>query len=83
MKNNQTKKDKYMVQTILLDDIINYFPKIANKSYKKAIMKIDIEGYEPFAFKSSKNLFSLIDIEIIFMEWGLFSKDVINNFFYI
>ena len=65
-----------MVETILLDDIIRYLPKNMNRTYSKAIMKIDIEGYEPYAFKTAKNLFSLIEIEIIFMEWGLFSKDV-------
>ena len=43
---NQTyqknENDKYLVETILFDDIVDHFPK--NRQYKQAILKIDIEG---------------------------------------
>ena len=39
--------------------------------YKQAILKIDIEGFEPFAFQHAAKLFDAIDIQIIFMEWGI------------
>ncbi len=43
---NQTyeknEDDKYLVETILFDDIVAHFPK--NRQYKQAILKIDIEG---------------------------------------
>lgn len=34
-------------------------------------MKIDIEGNEPYALSHSSELFTLLDIRVIFMEWGL------------
>jgi FkbM family methyltransferase len=69
-----TKSDlatnKYLVETIIFDDIIEYLPKMDNKMpYKKAIMKIDIEGFEPYALANATQLFKLIDIRVIFMEW--------------
>lgn len=33
-------------------------------------MKIDIEGYEPYALSHASKLFDKIDIRVIFMEWG-------------
>jgi hypothetical protein len=38
----KNEDDKYLVETILFDDIVAHFPK--NKQYKQAILKIDIEG---------------------------------------
>jgi FkbM family methyltransferase len=69
-----TKSDlatnKYLVETIIFDDIIEYLPKMDNNmAYKKAIMKIDIEGFEPYALANATQLFKLIDIRVIFMEW--------------
>lgn len=85
------KNDKYLVETILLDDIIDYLPiKRDQKNKKKAILKIDIEGLEPFAFENANVLFDTIDIRVIYMEWGtmLFDTKRYNkifkmvNFFY-
>lgn len=85
------KNDKYLVETILLDDIIDYLPiKRDQKNKKKAILKIDIEGLEPFAFEHANVLFDTIDIRVIYMEWGtmLFDTKRYNkifkmvNFFY-
>ncbi|CAF0929306.1 unnamed protein product [Brachionus calyciflorus] len=65
------KKDKYMVETILFDDITDHIPKKENgDEYKKAVMKIDIEGFEPYAFMNAGRLFDRLDIRVIFMEWG-------------
>lgn len=65
------QSNKYLVETILFDDIVSYLPK---RSTNKAILKIDIEGYEPYAFQYSKNLFRELEIEIILMEWGKFGQ---------
>ncbi|CAF0856828.1 unnamed protein product [Brachionus calyciflorus] len=67
------EKDKYMVETILFDDLIDYLPKKQNgEEYSKAILKIDIEGFEPYAFQNASKIFDRLDIRIIFMEWGNF-----------
>ena len=65
--------NKYLVETIVFDDIIPYLPfknESSKENYKKAILKIDIEGFEPYAFGHAEQLFSVIDIRIIFMEWA-------------
>jgi FkbM family methyltransferase len=63
--------DKYMVSSILLDDLVDNIPinKFTNKKYEKAIMKIDIEGFEAYAFQSARRLLNSLDIRVIFMEW--------------
>ena len=33
-------------------------------------MKIDIEGLEPYVIPMARNLFSILNIQVIFMEWG-------------
>ncbi|CAF1003698.1 unnamed protein product [Brachionus calyciflorus] len=64
------QKDKYLVETILFDDLIEFLPNQPNGSpYKKGILKIDIEGFEPYAFESAHKMFNLIDFQVIFMEW--------------
>jgi hypothetical protein len=32
-------------------------------------MKIDIEGFEPYAFLNAKRLFDALDFRLIYMEW--------------
>ena len=74
------KKDennKYLVETILFDDIVPYLPyknDTIKERFKKAILKIDIEGFEPFAFENASLLFDTLDIRIIYMEWGNLPK---------
>jgi FkbM family methyltransferase len=74
------KKDennKYLVETILFDDIVPYLPyknDTTKERFKKAILKIDIEGFEPFAFENASLLFDTLDIRIIYMEWGNLPK---------
>jgi len=71
------KNNKYLVETILFDDIVPYLPyrnDSTKEKFKKAILKIDIEGFEPFAFEHASLLFDTLDIRIIFMEWGNLPK---------
>ena len=83
--------NKYLVETILMDDLIDYIPlNKYGKRHEKAIIKIDIENFEPYAFSNCKKLFALYNIQRIFMEWGNLIKHaelglLINNmldFFY-
>ena len=68
---NKNSSHTSLVDTILLDDLIPYLPKQADgSSFKKAIIKIDIEGHEPFVFQNASKLFDLLDVQLIQMEWG-------------
>ena len=70
LKINQNKKSMN-IKTITLDDLIFIIPKQSNgDEFKEAILKIDIEGYEPYAFKSAKKLFEKLNFNIILMEWN-------------
>ena len=74
------KTNRYLVETIFFDDIVPYIPKKEGKyKYKKAIMKIDIEGSEPFAFQHAQILFDTLEIVIIQMEWGYLLNKGNNN----
>jgi FkbM family methyltransferase len=83
---------KYFVHTILFDDIVEYMPlNKKNNKFKKAIMKIDIEAYEPYAFQHATKLFDQIEICVIFMEWEHIKqksylakeREDLLNFFYV
>ncbi len=69
--------NKYLVETILFDDIVAYLPfknEITKEKYKQAILKVDIESFEIFAFEHASNLFDTLDIRFVFMEWGFMTK---------
>ena len=51
------------VETILMDDLLGVI------TFRKAIMKIDVEGHEIRAFAKSDLLFKKILISLILMEW--------------
>lgn len=51
------------VSTVYLDDILPHV------SFKRAIMKMDIEGYEHRAILKGSELFAKIDIPYVFMEF--------------
>ena len=51
------------VPTILMDDLVNVV------DFRRAIMKIDIEGQEVAALLHSVQLFNKVDIPVIIMEW--------------
>lgn len=64
------KHAKYFVDTIRLDDLVELISSDDTlKDYNKAIMKIDIEAYEPIAFRKAAKLFDALDIRLVFMEW--------------
>ena len=50
-------------ETILMDDLL----EVTN--FKRAIVKIDIEGHEHRAFMHSAALFAKVRVTYIFMEW--------------
>jgi hypothetical protein len=67
--------NEYLVETILMDDLVDQIPLNANgQRFTKAILKIDIEGSEPFAFQHAGKFFDALDIQVIFMEWGNLPK---------
>ncbi|RMZ97667.1 hypothetical protein BpHYR1_024946 [Brachionus plicatilis] len=72
---DREENDRYAVKTIVFDDILQVIPKQANgKEYEKAILKIDIEGFEPYAFARSRKAFERFDFLLILMEWHQMNK---------
>ena len=75
-------KNKYILRTIELDDLILILPE----NVQEAIIKIDIEGNEIKAFKKAKKLFDRVKFHAVFIEWmgknrpSLFKENEINNF---
>jgi FkbM family methyltransferase len=70
---NEEFTDKYLTNTILFDDIVRVIQeneRRTGKVYTKAVLKIDIEGHEIYAFEHAEKLFQAISIEMVFMEWG-------------
>ena len=51
------------VQTIYLDDILPLM------NFSRAIMKIDVEGFEPRVILSAEKIFDAVSIPLIHMEW--------------
>ena len=78
LQSTRNKSNKYLVKTILFDDIIPYIPSKNNKneSFTKAVLKIDIEGFEPFAFQNAQKLLDTLDILSIHMEWYTIMKEL-------
>ena len=63
---NKDENNKYLVETILFDDIVPHLPS----GFRHALIKIDIEGFEPYAFENADILFEVLDVRVVFMEWG-------------
>lgn len=64
-------KKEFLVKTIIFDDIIKYIPvKNGINSYRKAIMKLDLDGFEVLAIQNASLLFDHLEILVIYMEWG-------------
>lgn len=57
------KHDVNAVKSILMDDLLEVI------TFKRAILKIDIEGHEYEGFQHAEKLFMTIDFPIVFMEW--------------
>jgi len=61
--------DRYLVETIYMDDLVDVLPRRADGSeFTDAIVKIDIEGFEPFAFVHAEKLLRKLNVNVIFME---------------
>ena len=69
-RQNFTGDQKYLIETILIDDLVDYIPLNYKLKRPKSVMKIDIEGFEAIAFQRAKRLFDSVDFCVIFMEWG-------------
>ncbi|CAF0885942.1 unnamed protein product [Brachionus calyciflorus] len=71
------ENDKFLTETITLEDLIDVIPsKFDGTKYQKALIRFDIEGYEPYAFKRAQSLFNEMDVQVIFMEWMHFPRYV-------
>lgn len=57
-------KNMKVVKAIHLNDLLSV------TDFKRAILKIDIQGSEAAAFEYADLLFSALDIEYVFMEWS-------------
>ena len=68
-------EQKFLAETIIFDDLIDYIPS----KYKCSVIKIDIEGLEPYAFRYSSKFFKKYDVKFIAMEWGMFTNYVNVN----
>ena len=60
------------VKTILMNDILPFV------KFKKAIIKIDIQGFEHLAFQHAEKLFDAVYIPYILMEWGIINHHYIS-----
>jgi len=62
---------EYDIKTITFDDILYFIPEIRKKQkfFSQTIMKVDMNGLEPYAFSRVYRLFSLLDVKILFMNW--------------
>ena len=54
------------IETITLDDLVSIYPLF----FKRAILKMDIEGFEALAFANASLLFNRTEIPAIYMEFG-------------
>ena len=64
--NQSIINDPYIVKTIKFDELL---PILIARGVRGAIMKIDIEGSESFVVESGSQIFDLLDIPFIQMEW--------------
>ena len=55
--------ERNLVNMIVMDDLLKYC------IFRKAVMKIDIQGYEHKAFVHADAIFDVIDIVYVIMEW--------------
>ena len=56
------------ISMITLDDIVDLLP------FQRAVIKIDIQGYEHLAFQHAQNLLNALFIPCIYMEWTEMKK---------
>ena len=78
-KANEQISSSVIVNSITMNDLIEVInDKLNNKSLqlsqkqlsKKLVIKLDIEGYEPYAFEQSERLFTEMQVVAVFLEFG-------------
>jgi hypothetical protein len=53
-----------------MDDLVEHLPRDPKgNAFRKALIRIDIEGMEPYAFENAHRLFKKVDVQVILMEW--------------
>ena len=71
-----------------MDDLVDVYlhklltnqMKMGNQTVsKKFVIKLDIEGYEPFVFEKSERFFKQLEIVAIFMEFGKMVEKLKQN----
>lgn len=73
----ERERDKYTVETILMDDLLAHVPKNReHRPYSKCLIKIDIEGMEMYAFQNARQLFTQLQVQLVFMEWKMMRQQV-------
>lgn len=62
---------EYDIKTIELNDLVNVVPRAdkRHKVYRQTIMKVDIDGLEPYALNRANKLLSTIDVNVLFTKW--------------
>ena len=62
--------NRYLVKTIVMDDLVDYLPKREDGGeFKRAVMKMTLNGMEPYAFQRASKLFAKINVSSIYMYW--------------
>ena len=61
-----------IINTIVLDDLVDITP------FSQAVMKIDIQGSEHYAFQCASRLFDAVHFTHIFMEWEIMRDFYVN-----
>ncbi|ESP01877.1 hypothetical protein LOTGIDRAFT_172344 [Lottia gigantea] len=64
-----TLNDKNTATTVLLDDLLPFV------AFKKAFIKMDVEGHENYVLNGGEQFFSAIDVRYVLMEWTAHNKD--------
>ena len=65
VKGSEVGGDYGTVQTALLDDLLD----LPGFNAKKAVMKIDVEGYENRVFRGGNKFFQSVNVTAVLMEW--------------
>lgn len=60
-----------IVNGILMNDLVEVIKvKMSKAKPKRFVIKMDIEGYEPYVFEKAQQLFDTYEIVALFMEFG-------------
>ena len=79
-KRSQPKQRQDSINAIDLDDIVDYLPKREDESkFKKAMIRIEIGGLEPLAFRRARKLFDKLDIRVVLMNWQCEKHDELTK----